>query len=232
MDHKFTYLLMGLLFFLVWIVLFVWKKYSRKEMLIASTLCAAMGPLSDVLYTQDWWHPKTLTGTQIGFEALIVGAALGGIASVIFIDIFKKNIKIPRKSKKDTKLQNINLAIIIISSLLIFFGTFFVLNLNSLIATLITFIAGTFFMIFKRPDLFWDSFLSGVLLLIVASIVYTILEILTPGWIEAFWEFKNIPDIIILNLPADDILWYFFAGMFLGPLYEFWQGGKIVSIRK
>lgn len=195
-------------------------------------MCGNGTILSDVLYTQDWWHPKTLTGTQIGFEALIVGATLGGIASVVFIDIFKKNIKIPRQTKSVIKQKKINLVFIIIISLCIFFGSFYILNLNSLVATLITFIAGTFFMIFKRPDLFWDSFLSGVLLLIVASIVYTILEILTPGWIEAFWEFKNIPDIIILNLPADDILWYFFAGMFLGPLYEFWQGGKIVSIRK
>lgn len=232
MEHKFTYLLMGILFFIVWIILFVWKKYSRKEMLIASTLCAAMGPLSDVLYTQDWWHPQTLTNTQIGFEAVIVGATLGGIASVLFIDVFKKKLKVPKTTKKIQKRKNINLVLIISISLCIFFGSFYILSLNSLIATLVTFIAGIIFMLYKRPDLFWDSLLSGILLLIVSFIVYTGLEILTPGWIETFWEFQNIPNIVILNVPADDILWYFFAGMFLGPIYEFWQGGKIVSIRK
>jgi len=55
------------------------------------------------------------------------------------------------------------------------------------------------------------------------------LELLTPGWIHAFWIFKNVPDIVIFNLPIDDIIWYFLAGLFIGPLYEYWKEGKLIN---
>ena len=65
----------------------------------------------------------------------------------------------------------------------------------------------------------------------IAFIIYNILELITPGWIEAFYLFKNVPDIVILNMPIDDLVWYILAGMFVGPLYEYWQEGKEVDLK-
>ena len=69
-------------------------------------------------------------------------------------------------------------------------------------------------------------------LVLVASFVYTIIEILTPGWINAFWQFKNVPNIILFNLPLDDLIWYFLAGIYIGPLYEYWQESKILNLKR
>jgi len=219
---------MGLVFFAFWIALFIWKKNTRKEMLIMSLIFAFAGPLADIFYTQDWWHPLTLTNTTIGPEAFFVGFMIGGITSVIYEDIFKKRLKIRKLNKAKEAQRNFSFLFILSLSGIIFLGTFF-LKFNSLFATIFAFIIPSLIIWIKRKDLIFDSLATGVLLVIVASLVYGTLEFLTPGWIHAFWHFKNVPDIIIFNLPLDDIIWYFLAGLFIGPLYEYWQESKLID---
>jgi len=47
--------------------------------------------------------------------------------------------------------------------------------------------------------------------------------------VQAFWYFKNIPNIVIFSVPLDDFIWYFLAGAFIGPLYEFWQEARLIK---
>jgi hypothetical protein len=227
MEYKYTYLLMGIIFLTIWLVLFIWRKNTRKQMIIMSSIFAFAGPLADILYTKDWWKPLTLTNTSIGPEALFVGFMIGGIASVIYEDFFKKKVMIRKVSEAKEQKRNMNFILLMAVAISIFFGSFYLFRFNSLIATILALAIPTGFVWIKRRDLIIDSLASGVLLVLVASIVYTILNFLTPGWISAFWFFKNVPDIIILNLPLDDIIWYFLAGLFIGPLYEFWREGKL-----
>ncbi len=227
MEFRYTYLLMALTFFIVWLILFIWRKNTRKEMIIMSLVFTLAGPLTEVVYTQDWWKPLTLTNTAIGPESLVAGFMIGGIASVIYEDIFKKKIKIRRIGKVKKEKENFLFILIILISAALLFGSFYLLKVNSLVATIVATLIPTFFIWIKRKDLILDSLATGILLVIVASFVYSVLEFLTPDWVHAFWYFKNIPNIIIFNLPLDDIVWYFFTGLFVGPLYEFWKEGKL-----
>jgi len=220
---------MGLVFFAIWLALFIWRKNTRKEMMIMSLIFAFAGPLADILYTQDWWYPLTLTNTIIGPEALLVGFMIGGVASIIYEDIFKKRLKIRKISKTKETQRNFSFFFILSISTIIFFSSFYLLKFNSLFATIFALLIPTIIIWIKRKDLILDSLATGVLLVIVASLVYAVLEFLTPGWIHAFWYFKNVPDIIIFSLPLDDIIWYFLAGLFIGPLYEYWQESKLVD---
>jgi hypothetical protein len=229
MEFQFTYLYMGLVFSIIWLLLFLWRKNTRKEMLTVSIIFALPGPIANLIYIQDWWKPLTITKTPIGLEGLIVGFMIGGIASVIYEDFFKKRVKLRKVSKAKEHKRNLNLFYLLSSLAIIFFGSFYLLKFNSLIATILTLVIPTGYIWIKRPDLIKDSLITGILLVLVASIVYTILEFLTPGWITAFWYFQNTPDIILFNLPLDDIIWYFLAGLFIGPLYEFWQEGKLTQ---
>lgn len=231
MDYRFTYLLMGILFMLVWLVLFFLRKDNRKEMLIISALSAIAGPIADILYTQDWWNRPTLMGTNIGWESILVGFMIGGIASVLYEDVFKKKVKIRKKTKKEKTIKIYQLVLIIALISFIFFGSFYLLKLNSLWATILTCIIPTAIIWVHRGDLIVESFVTGVLLVLVASLVYSILNLLTPGWVQAFWYFKNVTDIMILNLPLDDLIWYFLAGVFIGPFYEFWQEGRLEEVK-
>ncbi len=227
-PYKYTYLILATLFSLIWIILYLIRKDNRKEMFYVSLIFALPGILTDVIYTLDWWKPETITNSTLGIESILAGFFIGGIASVLYEDIFKKKIK-PRKRKKiETKQSILDIMLIIILGTLLFFGTFLILK-NSLIATIIGLIVPIIIILIQRRDLIIDALASGVLFLLIAMIIYTLLEWITPGWVERFWYFKNIPDILILNMPLDDIIWYFLAGTFIGPLYEYYKEAKIVN---
>ena len=83
-----------MLLFLVWIALFFHKKQLQKEMLIMSILVAPMGPLSEILYFADYWHPEYLIPIfGVGIEDLLFAFFIGGIGSVIYEEAFIKKIR-------------------------------------------------------------------------------------------------------------------------------------------
>ena len=229
MGYQDTYLLMGVIFLAIWLALFIWRKSTRKEMVIMSAIFAFAGPIADVLYTRDWWHPLTLTKTAVGPESILVAFMIGGIASVVYEDVFKKRLRIYKVDETKEVREDFALFLILAISAVLFFGVSYIMKFNSLIATITALLIPTIVIWVRRKDLIIDSLGTGVLLVIIASLVYTILEFLTPGWISAFWYFKNVPHIIVGNLPLDDLIWYFLAGLFIGPLYEYWQEGKLVK---
>tara|TARA_Y100000034_G_scaffold3490_1_gene4214 strand:+ start:1025 stop:1693 length:669 start_codon:yes stop_codon:yes gene_type:complete len=220
---------MGLVFLIIWALLFLWRKDARKEMTIMSIIFGIAGLLVEPTYIKDWWTPLTFTNTLIGFEDFLFGFVVGGIAAIIYSYMFNKKIKIKKKTKKIEFKRNLNFALFGLIFAGLFFGSFYLLKLNTLYSSLIAFIIGILIIWIKRKDLIKNSILSGVLLLFIASIVYTITEFIFPGWIIAFWSFKNIPNIILFNIPLDDFIWYFLAGAFIGPLYEYWQEGKLIN---
>lgn len=224
MNYLYTYLLMNLLLLIVWLFLFAWRKDTRKEMLVMSIIFALAGPMADFIYTQDWWRPLTLTGTRVGIEAILFGFVIGGISSVLYETIFKKKVNSARS--KNNKRENFNLFLILGIVAALFLSGFFILKLNSLLSTILALVISIMIIYIKRRDLIINSVISGLLTVIVAWCVYAVLEILTPGWIKSFWYFKNIPDIVLYNMPIDDLLWYFLTGSFIGPLYEYWKNLK------
>jgi len=215
---------MGIIFLIIWLTLFLWRKNIRKEMLLISILFSIGGPLADTLYKKDWWNPINLL--EIPVEAILVGFTLGGIAAVIYEVLFNKKL-----AKKGSK-RNIPIIKTFLLLTVLFFGAFYIFKLNSLISTIIAFAIPTIIIYLRRKDLILNSLISGILLLVIAIVTYSLLELLTPGWVQSFWQFKNVPNIVILNVPLDDVLWYFLAGAFIGPLYEYWQEGKLINMKK
>jgi len=222
---------MDLLFFVIWLTLFVWKKDRKKEILFMSFLFGVVGLLIEPIYLSDWWKPLTITGTAIGIEDFLFGFVIGGIASVIYEEVFKKRIKIRKVNKERKKWENKHFAIYLLSLSAIFLITFFVFKLNTFIGSIITLGIGTIIIYIKRKDLIICSIVTGILLTALVFIVYNVTEVITPGWVHAFWYFKNVPNIIFLNVPIDDIIWYFLAGALIGPLYEFWKEGRLIKAK-
>lgn len=112
----------------------------------------------------------------------------------------------------------------IASLILLLFSCFYLLDLNSFESTLVAAIIPLGIMFMRRPDLLSVSRISGGLLVVVAALVYTFVELLTPGWVQALWHFNNVPAIIIAGLPIDDVVFYFLTGAVIGPIYEYWKG--------
>jgi len=221
---------MGMFFLLIWFILFSLRKDVRREMLIMSLIFGFCGPLADSLYYKDWWLPLTIMNTTVSFEAFIVGFCLGGIIAVIYEETFKDRLKIKRENRKERKKEFSLFIITLILIGLIFFGTYYIFDFNSLYATIFAMLIPTLFIWIKRRDLIKVSLISGLLTLSAAIAVYSILIFIAPNWITFFYKFKNVPAIVLFNVPIDDFIWYFLGGCLVAPLYPFWVKGKLIRI--
>lgn len=84
MSYQYSYLIGDLILLAIWLVLFLWRKDTRKEMAIISLLFGFLGTVVTLIYLMDWWHPLTITGTRIGIEDFIFGFSTAGIAAVVY----------------------------------------------------------------------------------------------------------------------------------------------------
>jgi hypothetical protein len=113
--------------------------------------------------------------------------------------------------------------------IIIFVGSFYFLHFDTFICSILAFSFGIITIWLFRRDLIFNSLLSGVLIIIISFLIYSTVQLITPGWVHAFWYFINVPHIIIFNVPIDDLTWYFLAGAFIGPLYEFWKWAEPID---
>jgi len=227
--YQYSYLIGDLIALIIWIILFLWRKDVRREMIIMSFLFGIAGPISELIYTIDWWRPLTMTGTIIGIEDFIFGFVIGGIASVIYEELFKKKLMTNTLNKTSKYNETKNLFFIGLILAILFLFCFFVLRINSFYSSIIALIIPTIYIWIKRRDLIFNSFATGIIMIIVFSLFYIVPELISPGWIATTWYFNKLSDITILKIPIEDIIWLFFAGLFIGPVYEFCISAKLVK---
>jgi hypothetical protein len=227
---QYAYLILGLLLLLVWLLFFFLRKDVRREMMLTSLIFGIGGVLAEHIYVRDWWHPLTVTGTQLGFEDFLFGFTTGGVASVVYEVLFRRRLGRTKSKRLLSQTHLIDAFIILLLSIIFFGGTIF-FGLNTLQASLIGYGTPILLMYYRRPDLIADSLISGVSLLAIIFVIYTILGILCPGWISSFWAFKNVPPLIFLNVPIDDLIWYLFTGAYIGILYEFFRESPLFRLK-
>lgn len=87
--YQFAYLIFSGIFFLAWLSVFICRKDVRREMLVVSILFGLAGPFADFLLTKDYWKPPTITNTSVGIESFLIGFFIGGVASIVYEEIFK-----------------------------------------------------------------------------------------------------------------------------------------------
>ena len=231
LSIQYAYIVLGLLLLVVWLLLFLTRKDTRREMIIISIAFGIAGLLAEFAYLKDWWQPLTITGTPLGIEDFLFGFTIGGIASVIYEVIFKKRLSKEKSFRLITREHLIDTSIILLLPIIFFGGTIF-LGLNTFQASIIGYGLPILIMYFKRKDLIVDSLISGISLLLIIFIIYAVLNLITPGWIMHFWTFKNVPPIVFLNVPIDDLVWYLFTGAFIGIMYEFLHDSPLFRLRR
>ena len=92
MAHSFpySYLVGSLLFVPLWIAVYRGFPALRREMLVMSGLFLCIGvPMEGLLYTKDWWHPATITGTTIGVEDIMYSIGNGGYLATLYAVLFR-----------------------------------------------------------------------------------------------------------------------------------------------
>ncbi len=230
MTYAYNYLIGTLVLLLIWIIFFKFRKDLRKEMIVISLLFGIVGLMVDPIYSRDWWLALTATGTMPGIESFIFGFSTAGIASVAYSEIFKRKIRIRKTSEKEKIKRRFSLFGLLLLGAILFWGSFFLLNLNSFQATFPMAIIPTLIIWIKRKDLILNSIVSGVLIAIISFLFYLVPELINPGWLEIVWNFPILSGITLFGVVVEDIIWFFLAGLFIGPLYEYWQEGKEVDM--
>jgi membrane-bound metal-dependent hydrolase YbcI (DUF457 family) len=114
----------------------------------------------------------------------------------------------------------------------IFLISFYILKINSFYSSIIGLVIPTMIMWARRKDFIFDSLATGFLLTFIGIGVYLVLDLVQPGFIQAFWYLRDTWYAkLILGIPIAEYIWYFLIGMFIGPLYEFWQEGRLRKIK-
>jgi len=229
-SYQYTYLIGSLIALTIWTFFFIHRKDTRREMLTLSIIFGITGILAEYLYTIDWWKPLTITGTRIGIEDFLFGFSCGGVFGVAYEYFFKKKIKIKRQKNENKRILAFFFSIFI--AILTFLSIFVLFDLNSFVLTILIFSTGIAIMLIKRHDLVKDSIYSGIIALVISIIVYQIVWYLTPGFFNKFWLYENIGKITFLRIPLEEIIWFFLAGAFIGPFWEYWKKGKIINFKR
>ncbi|MBI2029834.1 hypothetical protein HYT02_05440 [Candidatus Gottesmanbacteria bacterium] len=192
-------------------------------MLLVSLLTAPLG-LTEPFFIPSYWSPPTLFNLaykiHFDIESIIFSFAVGGITAVIYEAIFKvKRKKLPNHNQHQSRhrIHAIALASPIVSFLLLFLLT----PLNVIYCAIIALIIGVIATWYCRPDLLQAMFTGGFLFLIVYFVIFFItFVLLTPGYIQAVWNFSNISGILILGVPVEELLFAGSLGAMWSSIYE------------
>lgn len=224
---QYAYLTGTIISLIIWLILYLHRKDLRKEMIIMSILVAILGLFSEYFlwWTRDWWRPQTITGTVIGIVDLLLGFTNGGIAAVLYEELFKK-----RMYKYKSRNHNLGVSSLIILSYLIFIIIFYILKLNSFIATTAVQLIMGVILILLRKDLIYDALMTGFCLTITSIPIYLLLEYLSPNFIENTWVWANLSGITFMKIPIEDLIFYFLTGFVIAPFYLYWKSEKLRKI--
>ena len=190
-------------------------------MLFIGFFIGILGPISEFWY-KDYWLPEYAFWFIPRLEDYLFGFLIGGISAVIYEVILAK--KLIKKPSAAPSWLVASLVIMVIATLIIFNN---ILGINSIYASFIAFILIAMAIWRRRPDLIWNSILSGLFLAVISIVFYLFYLSLYPNIIKDWWLLHNISGILVFGIPIEEPIWFFLWGMIGGPLYEFLRGYRL-----
>jgi hypothetical protein len=177
-----------------------------------------------LIWTRDWWHPVTVTGTTIGLEDVIYSIGNGGYMAALYAAIFAREpvADQPRLSWLARVAPLAALALLPV-------GLVYGLGVHSFTATAIGTLIGLGCIVLVRHDLARVAVVSGLLGTAIAIPVYLATEAIFPGWIAATWEESRLSGAFLLGIPIEDLLWYLYTAAFWSVYYKYAAGVRLIG---
>jgi hypothetical protein len=224
-SYTYVYLFGSLLFVPIW-ALWYWRSpASRRDMLIMSAIFICIGvPSEALLYTRDWWHPATVTGTLVGIEDVLYSIGNGGYMAALYAVITRSQLVHDRRPPT-LPLRVAPIAAIAILPFVLCLG----FGVHSFIATSIGSIVALSIVLAARADLARVAVVSGTVGTALAVPVYLIMEVVFPGSIAATWDLPHLSGIYLLGIPVEDLVWYVYTAALWGTYYKFATGIHVLA---
>lgn len=208
----------------LWFVLYVGRPDLRKELLALSwRLAFASAATAYLFWTIDWWHPGTLTGTRVGIEDFVLGFAAGSLAIFYEIIYAKRHARIPRTQRHQRLDPHLIMLLVFLSIGFLTYG----FGLTSFVSTISTLTVATAVIWYYRPDLIRDSIAGGIWTTIFSLAGYVPILMFVPGWVDATYDFRYLSGNLVGGIPIEEFVFWFFAGMFFGPVWEYWKYERV-----
>lgn len=219
-PNKYAYFVGCLLFFIPWAVLFWHRKDLRKEMLIMGLIAGVVSQISAYAWTADWWRPQTITGTRVGIEDYILGISNGGIAAVLYVEVFHRGLYKNRAKAESAK----SLILLTFFALLMFYVLFRIVHITSFWSCIITLLIFSGIMLVARKELILSSLINGALMVLVAFPIYMFLVVISPGAAENTYIYNTLSGIKVYTIPIEEFIFYYVFGFMVALAYEYWHG--------
>jgi hypothetical protein len=164
-----------------------------------------------------YWSPPTLFNLNnltggYGIEDALFMFFIGGIAAVIYEELFRHHITYKRLGHKPhyALLAGVIAALIVASTGI---NLFYTIVAFSFVGTAVIWI--------QRRDLILHSILGGISFLIVYVCLYLCILFIYPDFIVQYYNLRNISGILWLGLPLEEYIFAFGLGLMWSPIYEY-----------
>jgi hypothetical protein len=219
---KFGYLFFCLLFFIPWVALFWHRKDIRRAMLIMGLIAAIGSFLTSYYWTIDWWLPENITGTRMGVEDYILGISNGGIATVLYVEIFHKRLYHFSKGNQSGPIIALSA-----TACFVFWTCFELLNLSSFYSCILALFAYCSVLAYLRKELVLPSVINGILMVMIAIPIYLLTIFMFPDFVTKTYVYPLATQATLFTVPLQEFIFYFAFGLMVPLMYEYWHGVRL-----
>lgn len=222
--YEYVYLKITLVGVVIWLILFLLAQKQREEMVWLGIIGAIAGPIQEIWYNQDYWHPRYF-GQWPWLEDILFGFVAFSIASAVYEMVFRYRLR-EAKNEKTHSIVFFALSLGAIAGMGLFLPF-----MNSIYAAMISFGIVWLVTVSIRHDLLWPSLLSSALAVFFMFLGYKVVLYIWPGLIQAWWNLNNVSGVLLSGIPLEEYAWFLSMGLAIGPLYELWRGIEFKRIK-
>lgn len=194
-------------------------------MIFVSFVTMVFGPLVEQMHLVDWWQPHFIFNSYIKIEDILFGFSTGGAISGIY-SMLKSRIQ----RNSIILINTTSKILLIVISLFSLFGLFYIFHVNSFWSSIIALSIFVIIVAYQNSKLLLNIFLTGVIVAIIAFGGYLFGLYLNPHFVTETYLFSHLSGILILGIPIEELLWFFFAGIGVSGFQEIMWNKKYERI--
>jgi hypothetical protein len=220
MFYQYGYFIGCLIVFAVWLVIFIYRKDLRKEMLFASIITIPFG-MTEFLYVPEYWNPPSLFNFiqkyGFGIESIFFAFVAGGLASVFYQVIAgQKTVKI----LFDRRIHALPYFFIV----LLYFALEFIFPSKTIYNAIFSLFVGAILIGYLRRDLIRQIIFSSTYFAVLYFILFFIFLQIFPQYVTKIYNLKNFIGVDIFGVPIEEIMFAFVLGACWSSFYEYIRG--------